>query len=1041
MQPPTPTMQSQLRPQAPPQSWQQHSHAYPQPQQKVAMLHGMQPQLPQNVGRPGMPNQGVQPQPFPQSQAGLSGAVQLRPMHLGPNQPSANQTLGQHLEQSAHPQPGLNVKQTTFEKPDDDLSKKGVGGQEGESFSEKTAREDANGVAATSGIESNTVEIKSETDMKSMDEKQKTTGEDEDTISRINNSAKEIPESMRELGSDPMQQASEEGEPVIKQMVKEEVIKSTVERSPGGKSIGIVVEDQKDELSVPPKQVEQVEHSLLQDKEIQNGLLMKNPPIQQVEILDEMGGKLQKDSGDASGVMQLFTATNRGTEVVPPAPIPDSSAQNATPRGSVSVSERKMLNQPGNQERNLLQAPTMPQGPSNDEYRGFPPPSQVQGRGFVPLPHPVPILDGGRHQPPPMQYGPTVQQRPAAPSSGQAMPPPGLVHNAPVPGQPSTQLQPQALGLLPHPAQQSRGSFHHEIPPGGILGPGSAASFGRGLSHFAPPQRSFEPPSVVSQGHYNQGHGLPSHAGPSRISQGELIGRPPLGPLPAGSFDSHGGMMVRAPPHGPDGQQRPVNPVESEIFSNPRPNYFDGRQSDSHIPGSSERGPFGQPSGIQSNMMRMNGGLGIESSLPVGLQDERFKSLPEPGRRSSDHGKFAEDLKQFSRSSHLDSDLVPKFGNYFSSSRPLDRGSQGFVMDAAQGLLDKAPLGFNYDSGFKSSAGTGTSRFFPPPHPGGDGERSRAVGFHEDNVGRSDMARTHPNFLGSVPEYGRHHMDGLNPRSPTREFSGIPHRGFGGLSGVPGRQSDLDDIDGRESRRFGEGSKTFNLPSDESRFPVLPSHLRRGELEGPGELVMADPIASRPAPHHLRGGDLIGQDILPSHLQRGEHFGSRNIPGQLRFGEPVFDAFLGHPRMGELSGPGNFPSRLSAGESFGGSNKSGHPRIGEPGFRSTYSLHGYPNDHGFRPPGDMESFDNSRKRKPLSMSWCRICNIDCETVDGLDMHSQTREHQQMAMDIVLSIKQQNAKKQKLTSKDHSTPEDSSKSKKGVLRGGGISIKP
>ncbi|RVW65966.1 hypothetical protein CK203_007566 [Vitis vinifera] len=884
-------MQSQLRPQAPPQSWQQHSHAYPQPQQKVAMLHGMQPQLPQNVGRPGMPNQGVQPQPFPQSQAGLSGAVQLRPMHLGPNQPSANQTLGQHLEQSAHSQPGLNVKQTTFEKPDDDLSNKGVGGQEGESFSEKTAREDANGVAATSGIESNTVEIKSETDMKSMDEKQKTTGEDEDTISRINNSAKEIPESMRALGSDPMQQASEDGEPVIKQMVKEEVIKSTVERSPGGKSIGIVVEDQKDELSVPPKQVEQVEHSLLQDKEIQNGLLMKNPPIQQVEILDEMGGKLQKDSGDASGVMQLFTATNRGTEAVPPAPIPDSSAQNATPRGSVSVSERKMLNQPG--ARQGLCAPS-----SSSANFGWGKASATTNAIWSHCP-----------------------AKAAAPSSGQAMPPPGLVHNAPV--------------------------------PGGILGPGSAASFGRGLSHFAPPQRSFEPPSVVSQGHYNQGHGLPSHAGPSRISQGELFGRPPLGPLPAGSFDSHGGMMVRAPPHGPEGQQRPVNPVESEIFSNPRPNYFDGRQSDSHIPGSSERGPFGQPSGIQSNMMRMNGGLGIESSLPVGLQDERFKSLPEPGRRSSDHGKFAEDLKQFSR------------------------GSQGFVMDAAQGLLDKAPLGFNYDSGFKSSAGTGTSRFFPPPHPGGDGERSRAVGFHEDNVGRSDMA-------------------------PQPESSlAFPHRGFGGLSGVPGRQSDLDDIDGRESRRFGEGSKTFNLPLMKVGFQFCPATC----------------------------------------VERGEHFGSRNIPGQLRFGEPVFDAFLGHPRMGELSGPGNFPSRLSAGESFGGSNKSGHPRIGEPGFRSTYSLHGYPNDHGFRPPGDMESFDNSRKRKPLSMAWCRICNIDCETVDGLDMHSQTREHQQMAMDIVLSIKQQNAKKQKLTSKDHSTPEDSSKSKKGVLRGGGISIKP
>lgn len=46
------------------------------------------------------------------------------------------------------------------------------------------------------------------------------------------------------------------------------------------------------------------------------------------------------------------------------------------------------------------------------------------------------------------------------------------------------------------------------------------------------------------------------------------------------------------------------------------------------------------------------------------------------------------------------------------------------------------------------------------------------------------------------------------------------------------------------------------------------------------------------------------------------------------------------------------------------------------------------------------------------MGWCRICKVDCETVDGLDLHSQTREHQKMAMDMVLSIKQ-NAKKQKL----------------------------
>lgn len=60
----------------------------------------------------------------------------------------------------------------------------------------------------------------------------------------------------------------------------------------------------------------------------------------------------------------------------------------------------------------------------------------------------------------------------------------------------------------------------------------------------------------------------------------------------------------------------------------------------------------------------------------------------------------------------------------------------------------------------------------------------------------------------------------------------------------------------------------------------------------------------------------------------------------------------------------------------------------------------------------MDSFENLRKRKPVSMGWCRICNVDCETVEGLDLHSQTREHQKMAMEIVITIKQ-NAKKQKL----------------------------
>lgn len=60
----------------------------------------------------------------------------------------------------------------------------------------------------------------------------------------------------------------------------------------------------------------------------------------------------------------------------------------------------------------------------------------------------------------------------------------------------------------------------------------------------------------------------------------------------------------------------------------------------------------------------------------------------------------------------------------------------------------------------------------------------------------------------------------------------------------------------------------------------------------------------------------------------------------------------------------------------------------------------------------MDPFEHSRKRKSSSMGWCRICRVDWETVEGLDLHSQTREHQKMSMDMVLTIKQQNKKRQK-----------------------------
>ncbi|KAG5515182.1 hypothetical protein RHGRI_036277 [Rhododendron griersonianum] len=659
--------------------------------------------------------------------------------------------------------------------------------------------------------------------------------------------------------------------------------------------------------------------------------LESSPGIKSVEI----GSTELKDATDAP--QRGEHSTGDDTSLLPPEASKDQTvklqkdavdAGMLEPGGAAGVDRL----QHGSQERNLSQS----HGP-------------VPGKGFMPPPHHFPPTDQGRHQHMAMHYGPSNHQ--------QAAVLPGPPYRSEVPGQPPNFVRPQGPSHLP--------------TPGGIPGP-SSAGFGQVPGHFGPPDRPFEP-------HYNQSHVPPPHAGLPRMSQGE----------PPSSF-----IMGRAPPHGTEGQlsqQPPINTIGSDNFSKQRPRYLDGGQPDSQLIGSSDRAPFGQSHGIDSNAVRMKEGAGIDSSAPVGFRGERFKHPTEEGLSRfptepawrNDRGEFAEDLKQFPRHPHFDTEPPSKFGNYHSSSRFNDRDP-----------LVKAPHGGNYDAGLQLDPGAGGPRFLPLFRPGGPND-ARPVG-PDGNIGRADSA--HPDFLGPVPGFGRHHMDRPTPRSPGREYPGFPPRDFGGLSGFSRNQSGMDDIDG--PRPFGGGPRTFNFPPDpagnsfhENRFPLLPGHLRRGEFDGP--------------------------DILPSHLRRGEFLGPRNLPGHSRFGEPAgFGGFTGHSRMGELDGPGNFLRHQPFGEPFG-SNNSGHPRLGEPGFRSSYSA-----------TGGMDPFEHSRKRKSSTMGWCRICKVDCETVEGLDLHSQTRDHQKMAMDMVQTIKQQNKKRQK-TSHDKSPAEEPSK-----LRGSG-----
>lgn len=331
---------------------------------------------------------------------------------------------------------------------------------------------------------------------------------------------------------------------------------------------------------------------------------------------------------------------------------------------------------------------------------------------------------------------------------------------------------------------------------------------------------------------------------------------------------------------------------------------------------------------------QMRGNLPPHAAEGYGLQDERFKPFHVPSQQNIDRREFDDDLKKFSRLP-LDAEPVSKFGNHSFGAHEAGK---------------------------------------------------RPVGIHDDVIKKSGST-FHPDYLGPGPGYGRHHMDGMDPRSPVSEYAEMSSRRFGPHSGSLGKFG-IDDFDGRVAHRFGD--------IRDSRFPHLPSHLHRDEFDGFGNFRMGE---------HPRGGDFIGQDEFAGHFRRGEHLGPHNFPRHLQLGEPIgFGAHPGHMRAVELGGFRSFES-LSKG------NRSGHPQLGEPGFRSSFSLPGFPNDAGFLT-GDIRSFDNLRRRKASSMGWCRICKVDCETVEGLDFHSQTKEHQRMAMDMVKTIKQ-NAKKRKL----------------------------
>ncbi|XP_021820790.1 transcription factor SPT20 homolog [Prunus avium] len=175
-QPPT-----QLHPRGQSHSFPLHVHAYTQSQRNIALSQGIQ--LSQSniggSGRPMMPIHGVQSQTSVQT----TGGLHLRPVHPAVNLPSTNQSnmvRTKNLVQS-----GANSRPTTSERHAE---------QESESSAQQIAKNVTHDVGTASAVvgDAEVKTVKSEMDMKSIDNEYKPTGEDK--TNHGDTSSKEIPD-------------------------------------------------------------------------------------------------------------------------------------------------------------------------------------------------------------------------------------------------------------------------------------------------------------------------------------------------------------------------------------------------------------------------------------------------------------------------------------------------------------------------------------------------------------------------------------------------------------------------------------------------------------------------------------------------------------------------------------------------------------------------------------------------------------------------------------------------------------------------------
>ncbi|KAB8116654.1 hypothetical protein EE612_057873, partial [Oryza sativa] len=286
------------------------------------------------------------------------------------------------------------------------------------------------------------------------------------------------------------------------------------------------------------------------------------------------------------------------------------------------------------------------------------------------------------------------------------------------------------------------------------------------------------------------------------------------------------------------------------------------------------------------------------------------------------------------------------------------------------------------------------------------------------NPGRNNVS--HKDFEDNMKQFPvPTHLDGEGHQRGPRPFEGGLGRPDGFADILPGRPP-LTNHPGPFPIGFGEDYP--RKPNSTVSYP---------DFISPGAEFGHHGIDGIPTLRNA-GPFLQGMTGGPGGLHK-DQLGSSNFPGS---GHHDFDNSE-FPRTRFHPGDAFVPRNLHGGGWGGGQlhgiepsdyGYRGHMHADDPNIPIDYSRHGFPKESAH--------FGSGGHLRDGDVSWCRICNISCGTVENLNIHVETREHHQHAMDIVLKMKQDVAKGRKNSFRNSGGPKSFKKKVpgKGSFRG-------